>query len=432
MALSRLTECAAAGVWALSPVGIAMSVRLIAAAILVGITGAARAQPVGIDTCDAFLTAYEQCAASSGVPAAARPGLQQGITSMRDSFRSSVAGNPRVAATLRQQCLQMQSSVRQSLNEAFKCAMPEATVPAGLSAPPIPPRREESATARPPAPPSAEQRSIEKVNAYVEVQNDYVGRRSLAKGLAEYRRDNERVLKPGAKPGGNNWYHFGFGDYDSLIEKLEAAIALPTPVPELDGPAAALLAAMKGLNPVVKTLDRYQESREFNEDSFKLAREQDPIFLSRARTLMQAADAFGDALFAREIARDEKRLAGLPDASLARRVLATSLIARKVVRHYEALGPGADTAPFLASIAELSASNKALYGAMDALSPKPESSCSNYAKTLDSLIGYGRDVARDIKSGSDPSQPAERFGTYYNNSVRDLERCQEREARARA
>jgi hypothetical protein len=56
--------------------------------------------PVGVESCDAFLEAYAQCAASPGVPEAARPG----INTMRESFRDSVLRNEVARPTLAYQC----------------------------------------------------------------------------------------------------------------------------------------------------------------------------------------------------------------------------------------------------------------------------------------------------------------------------------------
>ena len=64
------------------------------------------------------------------------------------------------------------------------------------------------------------------------------------------------------------------------------------------------------------------------------------------------------------------------------------------------------------------------------MSPKANSSCTSYTDTVASVIGHGRDVARDIRAKSDPSQPAQRFNETYNRSVRDLEACQKNESRA--
>ena len=168
--------------------------------------------PVGVESCDAFLDAYAQCAASPGVPEPARPGIRQGINSMRESFRDSVARNPAARPTVAYQCAQAHEAVRKSLVDAFKCdfpALPAASQALLQAAPPV---AAAQAPARAAPPQSPEAQAVAKVNAYTEAQNHLVRSHPLERQLAEYRRDNERVLKLGTKLGANAWYHFGIVD----------------------------------------------------------------------------------------------------------------------------------------------------------------------------------------------------------------------------
>lgn len=97
--------------------------------------------PVGVESCDAFLEAYAQCAASPGVTEAARPSIRQGINTMRESFRDLVARNAAARPTVAYQCAQAHEAVRKRLIEAFKCdfpAAPPASQTLLQSAPPPP------------------------------------------------------------------------------------------------------------------------------------------------------------------------------------------------------------------------------------------------------------------------------------------------------
>ena len=388
--------------------------------------------PVGVESCDAFLEAYAQCAASPGVPEAARPGIRQGINTMHESFRDSVLRNEAARPTVAYQCAQAHEAVRKSLVDAFKCGFPAAPAAsqALLQSPPPPPGSAR-ATARPAPAQTPEAQAVAKANAYTEAQNHLVRSHPLEQQLADYRRDNERVLKLGTKLGANAWYHFGIVDFDGVIDELEKAVALPGVVPEVDAQASRLLAALREVNPILKALTRYQTTREFKEDGFKFAREQHAILVPRVDAAAKAMDAYGTALFEREIARDERRLAALPEDAPARRLLSTSLTLRRAVRRFEALGPKADVAPFLAALGEVSNANRHLGTVLDGMSPKANSSCTGYTDTVASVIGHGRDVARDIRAKSDPSQPAQRFNETYNRSVRDLESCHKNESRVR-
>ena len=392
--------------------------------------------PVGIESCDVFLAAYAQCAASPGVPETARPTIRQGINTLRGSFREAVGRNEAARPIVAQQCAQAHEAVRKSMVEAFRCDFPEPPPASQVllqTAPVAPPVQ---AAVRPPvrtAPPtpSPEAQVVAKVNAYTEVQNHLVRSHPLERQLAEYRRDNERVLKLGTKLGANAWYHFGIVDFDGVTAELEQAVALPSAVPEIDPQALRLLTNLRELNPTLKALTRYQTTREFKEDGYRFAREQHPILVPRIEAAAKAMDAYGTALFDRELVRDERRVATLPEDSAARRLLVTSLALRRAVQRFEALGPKADTAPFLATLGELGNANRQLGVTFDGMSPKANSSCTGYADTVASVIGHGRDVARDIKARGDPSQPARLFNDAYNRSVRDLETCQRYESRAR-
>ena len=401
--------------------------------------------PVGVESCDAFLAAYAQCAASPGVPDAARPNIRQGINTLRQTFRDAVTRNVAAGATVAQQCAQAHESVRRSMVAAFGCnfpAPPPASQVLAQTPPPAttmqtpPPATVAQAPARAlvratPPPPSPEAQATVKVNAYTEAQNHLVRSHPLERQLAEYRRDNERVLKLGTKLGANAWYHFGITDFDGVIDELDKAVALPGAVPEVDPQAARLLASLRELNPILKALARYQTTREFREDGYRFAREQHPILVPRVEAAARAMDAYGTALFERELTRDEQRMASLPEDAPARRLLAVSLALRRAVTRFEALGPKVDTAPFLAALGAVSEANRQLGVAFDGMSPKANTSCTGYADTIASVIGYGRDVARDIRAKGNPSQPAGLFGDAYNRSVRDLESCQRYESRVR-
>ena len=310
--------------------------------------------PVGVESCDAFLDAYAQCAASPGVPEAVRPNIRQGIGTLRESFRDAVSRTASARPTVAQQCAQAHEAVRKSMVDAFRCDFPapppasqallQAVPPAPVTQAPAMQAPAMQAPARAdarvvPPPPSREAQEVAKANAYTEVQNHLVRSHPLERQLAEYRRDNERVLKLGTKLGANAWYHFGIVDFDGVIDELEKAAALPGTIPEIDPQATRLLAALRELNPTLKALTRYQTTREFKEDGYKFAREQHTILVPRVEAAAKAMDAFGTALFERELARDERRMARLPEDAPARRLLATSLALRRAVQRFEALGP---------------------------------------------------------------------------------------------
>ncbi|MBC7799939.1 MAG: DUF3829 domain-containing protein, partial [Gemmatimonadaceae bacterium] len=329
---------------------------------------------VGVGACDKFLAAAERCATSPGVPEAA----------------SEPAPGP--------------------ASELEPSPLPTPSIAAVEPSP----------------------QELAKANAYVEIQKTLVRSHQMTRNLEQYKRNTDRLVRQGGKLGDNAYQISGINDFDRLIDKLEATIAQPVPITEVDPPAARLLLALQEANPVIKSLERYHRTREFREDDHKYAQQQHPILIARMEAAIAAADGFGDALFDRQLAIDEGVVETLAKNSLGQRLLVTSLTARRAVRRYDALGPGTDVTLFRAALADASRSNRALDAALEAMRPKANTSCAAYVRALDNMIGQGRDVARDVSAGSNPKQPAERFGTYYNRSVEDFTRCQKAEERARS
>ena len=387
------------------------------------LTTPAVAQPVGIGTCDAFIAAYEKCAAT--VPEPTRAALIDGINNMRTLFRD--AGNSSAAArkTVTAQCVQTHELTRPRLIEAFKCDFPPPGPITQADAPFTPPKT----PAKPPQDPAEPTRA--KTEAYIEAQNGLVEHRSLDKDLAEYIRNNERVLRLGTKLGADAWFSFGINDLDRDIERLDAAIALPGAVPQVDPAAVQLRAALQAVNPIIKTLDRYQTTRGFKEDGFKLLQAQNAAFVSGMRGAIKALDLYAGALFDMGLARDETRLAAMTQGSLAERLLSTSLSTRRLLNHYQRYQPGDDLAPLTAALSAVARTNTALHAAIDALQPKPDSYCNGYAREVDTVLGYGRDIARDLKARSNPGSTSDQFIGAYNKTIDYHQRCEEREARAR-
>lgn len=404
--------------------------RVLATAAVLGCMAPvlAQAQPLQVEACERFLQAYQQCAATPGLLPAVKDSIEKSLPDLRANFGRADASNPAVRDAMGQQCLQLHTRIRQSLVENMRCNFPEpiGAVAGAPVAPGVTPRS--SRTARPAANP--EQAEIAKVNAYVSVQNSIVTFHPIARNLADYQSSNERVLREGTRLGANAWYSFSIGDFDGVIERLEKATALPTPVPEVDEAANTLLKALRDVNPVVKALNRYQTTREFKEDAYAFAREQHPILVSRMKAAAQAAEGFENALFNRAMARDEKLMASLPEGALLRQLLDTSLSVRRAVQQFEALAPRGDPAAFQAAVSTVAAKNRTLGMALDGLTPKAHSNCLSYTKTLDSFVGHGRDIVRDLRGNSSTRQAADGFNRYYNRSVEDLQRCREGEARA--
>ena len=407
------------------------TILLAAVLATVGSVSARAEETTGVAACDAFIAAYRRCVASGSIPSNVRPALNDGIASLIANFKEAASneyGRRGIAGT----CLTVHQSTRRSLTETFKCDFPDADTTLAQvppTAPITPPAERRARTA---APSSAEEQLAAKEQAYIAVHNDLVSSQPMSKIVADFKRSNERVLQLGDKMGANGWFSFGVNDFDRPIEMLEAAIALPGALPGIDQTAADLLGKLKAVNPVVKALDQYQTTREFKEDGYKFAQQQAPIFIARMTEADAAEDRFSDALDERDMARDSAKIARLPDGSPPRLLLVTTMDARRAVKHLQALAPNDKGATLAEKMAALSADNRALAAALNGLSPKPNSYCISYSKTIDTLIGAGRDIARDLKGGSEWQRSSERFITSYNNSIEEAAKCQRNEARLAA
>ncbi len=387
------------------------------------------AASVGIGTCDNFLTAYAQCLQSPGVPSDAKAAIQQGIDNLRDSFRNAAAQGPSARSSIGQQCTSSHEMVRARMIEAFKCEFPAASampVVADMPAPEPAPATPMTKAATDPAVEVAR-----KVNAYTKVHNDIVDTHPMGKQLAEHIRNNERVLKLGTKLGANAWYLFGIDDFDRQIADLKEAMALPGLVPEIDPAAAALVSAMETVNPVIQMLYRYQKTRDFKQDGFKLAMAQEKPLEDGMRGVMAASDGFSKALFERRMKIDERRVEAMPAGSLAQTLLSTSLKTRVLLRQYDTLGKPADVPAFVAALDAVRTSNRTLMEVAGAMSPKANSYCAEYSEALDALIGHGRDLAEAVKVKQRSGDASEAIARDYNHSVDYYSKCLKEETRAR-
>ncbi len=385
----------------------------------------------GVASCDAFLAAYRQCIASPGLPAGVRGSLTEALSTLTRTFKESAA-NQYARRSIASTCVTAHQSTRRSLIEAFKCDFPDANV-ALADIPvttPITPPTTTRASQTPVAATAAEQ-AFAKEQAYIGVHNSFVGSHNISKDLFAFNRDSERWLKPGAKITDDVWFSFGVGDFDSDIEKLEAAIARPGTLPGVDKAARELLETMSALSPIVKGLNRYQESRDFREDKFRYAQQQAPEFLRLMKAADTAEDRFSDALDDLQSARDEAKLASLPDAP-PRQMLKTLVDSRTAVKTLQSLPRGDKGQAFADRMAIVAADNRALAASIDSMRPKPDSYCDGYVKYVTSFVGYGRDIARDLKTGGNYAQTADQFVDYFNRALKYSGQCRDNEARLRA
>ena len=364
------------------------------------------AQVTGVPACEAFLQAYAQCAATAKGPELMRSSITQGVDAMRSSYLEDAKRGNVGLRRLAARCPMEHDLVRTSITKNVQCDFP-------------------AAAASPPPALDSEELVTEKVNAWVDAQNFIVQWEKFGKQLADYQEGYGRLPKPGTKIGAGAGYSFSLSDYDQLIERLRKADAMSASVPGVDEAGTRLLTVLETLNPIAKRLKRYRDTREFQEDGYALAREQHPAVLRGLQAATKAAVLFSTALSERELARDERLVATLPEGSIPKLMLQASLAARRVLREQEALEPKGDTKALATAVAVLQAGNTALRDKLDATQPKPDHNCMRTAEDMDAMVGKGREIAR----GGKRTDTGNELIRAYNNAVDHMGDCRKALAR---
>ena len=269
-----------------------------------------------------------------------------------------------------------------------------------------------------------------KYQADLDAYNSLHSQTVLPDDFDDYRAGSRQWLPPGVKASGNVRFQFNMAPFDVTERQLTAAESLPGAVPELDGPASALLQSLKTLNPLLSTMTRYAATQGYDDDDFKLARENHAAVVAAVLGTLQADKHLGTALNAYATTVDRQQLAGVP-AGLAHDLLADRLAIRQVQSIVSTLKANDDTAALGVAIAAMSDANAALAHTFDTLSPPAEGDCTSYLHEADEMLGSARKQLRAAKAGDDPHQPNDFFHDLYPMAMSTLDMCQKLEQRAR-
>jgi hypothetical protein len=143
--------------------------------------------------------------------------------------------------------------------------------------------------------PSAEQIEIEKYNAYVDAAN----RGGNFAEIREKRRaDYAKVLA--SKDKLSDYGLFSAYDISGLRDNLKKALALSSPMPELDEPANAMLTALETLEPLHRDLSNYADSKGYLADGGQKARELEPALDAALERVATAQATFYEGLAKRD------------------------------------------------------------------------------------------------------------------------------------
>ncbi|MCF5707696.1 DUF3829 domain-containing protein [Pseudomonas syringae] len=142
---------------------------------------------------------------------------------------------------------------------------------------------------------STEQAEIEKYNAYVDAANQGEDFGELLdKRLEQY----AGKLASGKKV--TDYSLFSPYDITTLQKKLNAALAISFPMPELDEPAKNTLAALAKLEPIHGELANYSDSKGYLADDGKKARAMEPALEAAMKDVADAQAVFFDGIRKRD------------------------------------------------------------------------------------------------------------------------------------
>ncbi len=245
-----------------------------------------------------------------------------------------------------------------------------------------------------------EKQQAEKLNAYVVAYNKLLQWHSFGKILRDYQRANPKVAKAGAPL---DSYRFDAGDVDDALRALDKAMAMTQPLPALDEPGKALKAALEAVNPLIKEASTYASTKEYLSDKGIKARQMNAPLVAALDAADKAAVAFGNALSAQTLKRDEAELAALKPGTVGFHKLKVSLETRKLAAAVRLALEDKQNVPAIdAALQAVSAANTELGTLRKDPNAPPawDPVCAMYKEKIDSLIGGTRTLVSAMTGGS--------------------------------
>lgn len=248
-----------------------------------------------------------------------------------------------------------------------------------------------------------EEKQADALNAYVVAFNKLVDRNDFGDILEEYRKDNPQAGKAGAAVTG---YDFSTSDVDVPLEEFKAAQAMTPPVAELAGPGKAVIDALETLNPLLKEASAYSTQKGYVTDKGAKAHSLDAPLVAALQNAEKASKAFGAALSAQTLKRDQARLAALKPGGVDYHKLKVSLEVRQLGGAVDAALDDKAQIPALETrLQSLVAANTELGGLKK--DPKAEPAwdpvCAMYKSEVDRLIGRTNTLIEAIRAGARPA-----------------------------
>lgn len=250
-----------------------------------------------------------------------------------------------------------------------------------------------------PAQAANEQQLVEKYNIYVDVSNNL--RTSFQQARAEYIAQQLPLLEAKAPLTSLRIQNDIF--VDRSARKLDAAVAIAAPLPEIDEPAKAFSAALKVLSPLSRELNNYANSKGYLADNGDKARQLNKDYLAALTGVATAEAAFDDGLGARDRALTKEAFEKAPKDTAA--YYRAGLIYHGKLNHndanalFESPNDPKALAAFEASLALVAESAAGWSQKMSEQSAKSGRSCDGGMLHINEFIGQSRSMVKNIKDG---------------------------------
>lgn len=246
---------------------------------------------------------------------------------------------------------------------------------------------------------SNDQQLIEKYNIYIDVSNNL--RTSFQEARESYV-ESQMPLLQGKAPLTSLRIQNDIL-VDRSAKKLDTAVAIDAPLPEIDESAKAFSAALKVLSPLSRELNDYANSKGYLADNGDKARQMSKDYLAALTTVAEAEAAFDKGLSARDQTLTKEAFEKAPKDSPA--YYRAGLIYHGKLNHADANALFAAPndpkalAAFEASLALVADSAAGWSKKMAEQSTQSGKSCSGGMLQINEFIGQSRSMAKDIKDG---------------------------------
>ncbi|NAT23083.1 hypothetical protein CU665_09520 [Pseudomonas syringae pv. actinidifoliorum] len=254
--------------------------------------------------------------------------------------------------------------------------------------------------AQPGSPPqqkmSAEQAEVEKYNVYVKAANygaDFG--ELLEKRLNEY----PKKLAAGKKL--TDYYIFSTYDISTWQKNLKEALAIESPMPELDEPAKGMLETLAKLAPVQAELENYAQSKGFLADDGKKAREMEPALQAAMKDVAVYQAVFFDGINKRDDINTKNAFESAEKDSQAYYRAGIVVYAKESARlaseFFQNAGSEETAKPFEASLSKTAQMIEGWDKKTREQTRSP--GCTVVLSDLNGFVGKGRQAISDARSG---------------------------------